>query len=603
MKPGTEKKSFYRLLLVMCSLVGIFSSFNLMAQRNKEKLQDMINKDRATIDAIAGYDENVQQDILQLAQSPEVLNILEDLQKKSERQFRDIIQEYDRDGQAALYEMARYPDLISELVQSGKPSSSRVNDIVSKYPADIHETVKKYARSYYDALREIDQLNNETDRQFQSYLSPYDEQTRASVRTLLKYPEIVSILVEDKEFTKILGLTYQEDPDWVINQLDTISAELEEENQKDLADYKNQMQNDPEAYQEMLSAADKFSAESNMTRDYGDNYPGSGSLEINIIHSYPYWYGYPYWYPYPYWRPYPVYYHTGFYIGSNRSVVFVGLPSSHFIYWQTHYHPTLYPHLSYSYYNYYHNHFLPYRDQRRPISHYGFYHSVERNVINNPRVNNDNLLRIDRKRGSNIVRQPSTFSGSNDSYFGRRPSTISGYDAANRRSVKRDAFPRTTPSTVRTSEGSNSRSPASRDNSTNVIRDNPTNGGRSIIRDNPGTRESSVNRDNSPGANTRQGQSSTPSFNSGAEKSAPSQSQNRQERYLDAGKRNTFQQGSPQDRTLRNYRNYTATEPRQVIPSSGREPVQRISPNAGSRNQSGSRSGRTSEGHGNSREK
>lgn len=593
MRPSTEKKSYYRLFLIMWFLAGIFSSFDLQAQRNKEKLQTMIDEDRTTIDAIAGYDEDVQQDILQLAQSPEVLNILEDMQKKSERQFRNIIQEYDRDGQEALYEMARYPDLISEIVRNGKPSSSGLNAIISKYPSDIRETARKYGRSYYGALVEIDRLNNETDRQFQSYLSPYDEQTRESVRVLLKYPEIVSILVEDKEFTRVLGLTYREDPDWVNNQLETISAELEKENQKDLADYKNQMQNDPEAYQEMLSAAEKFSSESNITRSYDDYYPESGSLEVNIIHSYPYWYGYPYWYPYPYWRPYPVYYHTGFYIGLNRSVVFVGLPSSHFIYWQTHYHPTLYPHLSYSYYNYYHNHFLPYRNQRRPISHYGFYHSVERNVINNPRVNNDNLVRIDRKRGSNIVRQPSTFSGSNDSYLsGRRSSTINGSDAY-RRSVKRDAFPRTTPSPVSRSEGSLRRSPGYRDNAINQ---------RSAEIGSSGNRRSSGSMRNESSPVTRQGSYSSPSSDRRIERAVPSQSGNNRGSYLDAGKRNTFQQRGSQDRTLQNYRNYRATEQKQASPSpGGGEPIQRMS--AGSRDRSGSHSGRTPEGHRNSREK
>ncbi len=573
MKPNNGKKRYSGLLLLMWLLVVLFSSFKVQAQRDKEKLQGMIEEDRTTIDAIAGYDENVQQDILQLAQTPEVLNILEDLQKRSEKQFRNIIQEYDRDGQAALYEMARYPDLISDLVRNGRPSSSELNSIISKYPSDIHQTAKKYGRSYYDALKEIDRLNNETDREFQSYLTPYDEQTRASVRVLLKYPEIVSILVEDKEFTRLLGLTYREDPEWVVNQLDTISNELEEQNQKDLADYKNQIQNDPEAYQEMLNAAEKFSVESNITRDYDEDYPAGGSIEINIIHSYPYWYGYPYWYPYPYWRPYPVYYHTGFYMGPNRAIVFVGLPSNHFIYWQTHYHPTLYPHLSYNYYNYYHNHYLPYRNQgHRPISHYGFYHSVERNVINNPRVNNENLVRIDRRRGSNIVRQPSGITGNNESsYSGRRSSAVTRPDVNYRGSIKREAIPRTTPSPVRPSEGS--------------------------------YRRSSMDQDNS--RNTRSAQYPTPSSNRGSNQATPSRNENKPREYPDAGKRNTFQQrDNSQANPLRNYRNYKATEPRQANPSpSRREPVQQIRPNSGNRSQSRPQSNKASGGSRNSREK
>jgi len=572
MKPNNDKKIYFRLLFLTWLIIGIFSSFKVQAQRDKEKLQGMIEEDRTTINAIAGYDENVQQDILQLAQTPEVLSILENLQKKSEKQFRDVIQDYDRDSQAALYEMARYPDLISDLVRNGKPSSSQVNSIVSRYPSDIHTTANKYARSCYDALRKIDQLNNEIDEEFQSYLTPYNEQTRASVRNLLKYPEIVSILVEDKEFTRLLGSVYLEDPEWVINQLDTISKELEEENQKDLADYRNQIQNDPEAAQEMLDAANKFAEETDLNREYND-YPAGGSLEISIIHSYPFWFGYPYWYPYPYWRPYPVYYHTGFYMGPNRHIVFVGLPSINFIYWQTHYHPTLYPHLSYSYYNYYHNHYLAYRNHNnRPIFHSGFYNSIERNVVNNPRVNNENLLRIDRQRGANIIRQPSSMSGNNNTYYsGRRSSVVTRTDNYKRGTVKRDAFPRTTPSLMRSSEGSYRRSP--------------------------------VNQNNS--LNTRSGQYTAPSFNRGANQATPSQNEIRSRVNSEAGRQNNFQQrDNSQTNPLRNYRNFKATEPRQANTySSGREPVQRMNSREGNRNQSNSQSNKTSGGFRKSREK
>lgn len=534
----------------------LFTCFQVQAQRGKEKLQEMIGEDRTTIDAIAGYDENVRQDILILAQTPEVLNVLEDLQKKSERRFRDIINDYDRDSQSALYEMARYPDLISDLIRNGKPSQIDVNRIVSKYPADIQETAKKNARSCYNALTEIDRLNNQIDQEFQSDLTPYDDQTRESVRVLLKYPEIVSILVEDKDFTRLLGQTYQEDPDWVINQLDTISRELEDQNQKDLAAYKNQIEKDPEAYNEMMEAAQKFADESNIARENEEDY--SPDVEINVIHSYPFWFGYPYWYPYAYWRPYPVYYHTGFYMGPNRRLVFVGLPSNHFIYWQTHYHPNLYPHLSYSYYNFYHNHYLPYRNQyNRPVSHYGFYRSVERNVINNPRVNNDNLGRIDRRRGANIINQrPSGMNGSNsygdNSYLGRRSSGAvrpeinnnSGFDS--RGSVRRDAFPRTTPSPVRPSEGS--------------------------------YRRGSLYRENSA-PSTRSGNYPTPSFNQGRNQSNPSVESSRG--YLNSEKRNNFQQRNNEANpsTFRSYRNYKATEPRQTNPSfNRREAPQRMSP-------------------------
>ncbi|HZK94612.1 MAG TPA: hypothetical protein VFC67_10425 [Prolixibacteraceae bacterium] len=373
---------------------------------NKNALLQMIKEDRTTVDAIAGYDEKIQSHILQVAQTPEVLSKIEELQNRSKNEFRSIINDYDRDAQAAFYDMARYPNLIAELVSNGKPTNSEVNSIVSKYPEDIHETTKKYARMYNDVLQRIDQLNSEIDRAFQSYLEPYNPQTRESVNALLAYPEIVSILVEDKDFTTLLGETYSEDPQWIIGNLNRISQELAEQNKEDLDAYKNQIQNDPEAYNEMLEASDKYAQENNEARYESSSDP---IVNVRIINSYPYWFGYPYWYSDPYWRPLPTYYNTGFYRNNYGNVVFIGLPSYHFLHWQSYYHPTLFPHLSYNYYSYYENLYVNrYRNSNRSMPHNGFYRSIESNVINNPRVNNSTLERIDHQRGNNIVRRPNT---------------------------------------------------------------------------------------------------------------------------------------------------------------------------------------------------
>ncbi len=387
--------------------LGILMSISIQGKaqsENKNALLQMIDEDRTTVDAIAGYDEKVQSNILQVAQTPEVLNKMEELQNRSKNQFRSIINDYDRDAQAAFYDMARYPNLIADLVSNGKPTSSEVNNIVSKYPEDIRETTKKYARMDFDVLRRIDQLNSEIDGAFQSYLEPYNPQTCESVNALLAYPEIVSILVEDKDFTTLLGETYSEDPQWVMGNLNRISQELAEQNKEDLDAYKNQIQNDPEAYNEMLDASEKFAQENNEARYESSSEP---IVNVRIINSYPYWFGYPYWYSDPYWRPLPYYCHTGFYRNHYGNVVFVGLPSYHFLHWQSYYHPTLFPHLSYNYYSYYENHYVNrYRNSNRSMPHNGFYRSIESNVINNPRVNNSNLEKIDHQRGNNIVRRP-----------------------------------------------------------------------------------------------------------------------------------------------------------------------------------------------------
>jgi len=399
-----KKHSLIGLNLLTRAMIVIAMVLSLQSKaqtENKDFFLQLIGKDRTTIDAIAGYDQKIQSHILRVAQTPELLNKIEELQKKSQNQFRAIIAKYDQETQEAFYELARYPNLITDLVSNGKPSASEVVVIASYYPLDIHDIAKKYARSNFDDLKLIDQLNNEIDGQFKAALEPFDPQTCESVNVLIGYPEIVSALVKDKPFTTLLGEVYQEDPDWVVDRLNETSRELAQQKKEDLNAYKNQIQKDPEAYNEMLDAADKFAQEKNEVRTLDNSY--DPDVDVQQINSYPFWFGYPYWYSAPYWRPLPYCFHTGFYRNFLGDIVFFGLPSFQFLHWQTYYHPTLFPHLSHSYYSYYQNR---YQNSRSPVQLSGFSRSLKANVINNHRVNNSvNSGRTTGLRQSTALRQ------------------------------------------------------------------------------------------------------------------------------------------------------------------------------------------------------
>ena len=389
--------------------IVLMLSLHLSAQSQvKNSLQQMIDEDRTTIDVIAGSDRKIHPQILRISETPELLNKIEELQQRSQNQFKTIIDRYDRDTQSAFYEMARYPNMISDLVRSGRPTDAEADHIISNYPQDIQEITRNNAVRYFDVLLQIERLNNEIDRAFQNALEPYDMQTRESVNVLIGYPEIVSALVNDKPFTALLGEAYREDPVWVTNRIDQISREVADRNRQDLDAYKNQIKNDPQAYNEMLEASERFARERNEVR-YLDSY-GDPIVETRVVNCYPYWFGYPYWYSDPYWRPRPVYYHTGIYRNQYGNVEIIGLPSGFFLHWNSVYHPRLYPHLSYNYYNFYENHYMKrFHEAPRSFPHQGFYRSIESNVINNPRVNNHSLQRIDRKLGNNIVQRPNRY--------------------------------------------------------------------------------------------------------------------------------------------------------------------------------------------------
>ncbi len=365
----------------------------------------MIDDNRTTIEVIAGCDVKLRPHILLLCESPELLTKIEELQQRSQNQFKLIIERYGRDAQAAFYEMARYPSLISELVATGRPSNTDIERIIEKYPQDIRAITQKNAVAYYEVLLQIERLNTEIDRAFKYELEKYPTQTAESVNMLLGYPEVISALVDDKPFTQLLGEVYREDAQWVNGQITEVAQQLAAQNKDDLEAYKNQIQKDPQAYNEMLDASDKFSRENNEVR-YLEN-STDPIIETRVVNCYPYWFGYPYWYADPYWRPRPLYYHTGLYRNNGGSVSIVGLPSGFFLNWHSAYHPKLYPHLSYHYYNFYENHYMKrFREAPHAFPHHGFYRSIEKNVINNPRVNNRSLHKIDRQHGTNIVHRP-----------------------------------------------------------------------------------------------------------------------------------------------------------------------------------------------------
>ncbi len=370
----------------------------------KNSLLQMIDEDRTTMDVIAGCEKNIQPHILLVAQTPELLNKIEELQKRSQDQFKTIIDRYDRDEQGAFYDLARYPNLISDLVSNGRPNENEVDRIVLNYPQDIREVAKKNGLRYFDVLLQIERLNNEIDHSFKDALQPYQANVRQSVNVLVGYPEIVSALVNDKPFTTLLGVVYREDPGWVMNRIDLTAQELATHNREDLEAYKNQIKQDPQAYNEMLEASEKFSQERNEVRYLDSN---EQIVETRMINSYPYWFGYPYWYSDPYWRPQPLFYHTGMYRNNYGNIEIVALPSPFFLHWHSEYHPRLYPHLSYNYYNFYENHYMKrYNESPHGFPRQGFYKSIENHVINNPKVNNRSLQRIDRQRGGNIVQRP-----------------------------------------------------------------------------------------------------------------------------------------------------------------------------------------------------
>ncbi|MBS2098890.1 DUF3300 domain-containing protein [Carboxylicivirga linearis] len=374
------KTRYYIILLVaFISVVGVNA-------QHKDGLKDLLEEESSLMDGLAAYDLTIRTDILTVSLYPELFDKMEKLKQNSGSAFQNILKPHKREVQEGLYDLTRYPDLIADLVEGGKKSKKEVEQLSMIYPEDIHESCKKYGSSQYDALLAIHRLNEKSKEEFSRMLSTYDESLQNSMTRLLDYPDVLSTMSDNIEVVRLIGQAYREDAPSLEAHLETRHLEIVEQKRQELADYRAQLEEDEEAMEEMVDAAQRFAEE---TGNGDVHQPVQTQTEVVYVHHYSYWYGYPHWYTSPYWRPYPWYYHTGFYYGPGGGMIFIGMPSYWYVGWQFRRYPNRYPHLSYHYCRH---------SYRHPRSRYDFNRTVRRNISDNRQVDRRSLRQIDSRR-------------------------------------------------------------------------------------------------------------------------------------------------------------------------------------------------------------
>lgn len=359
---------FIKATITACFSLALFCT-SLWGQTEKEMLKDLIAEDRSAVEAVVLYPEDIRNYIFEASTHPEILIKLSGMQDKTKQAFQDAVAAYPQQEQAKFYELTRYPGLIRDLAGDNKKSKSEIKAVLNSYPEDIHATALELGGKEYETLQKVFQLNHTAKQAFEELIKPYSTPTQTAIRALVKTPEVLTILTDNLELTILVGDVYKNDPEWIQTKTKELNLNVARRQAEELEDYKQQLEEDPEAYQEMLDAAELYAKDNNVTESKDKT-----ETEVRVVYSYPYWYGYPYWYSYPYWTPVPYYYHTGFYISSGGAVVIIGLPSYHYVHW----HYTYYPHLHISLHAHYHRHYL-----RHPHGHGGFHAAVNVNVNKN----------------------------------------------------------------------------------------------------------------------------------------------------------------------------------------------------------------------------
>lgn len=337
------------------AIVLFLSSLCLTAQAQdiQDRISRLFREDSTDIQTIAMYPAETRSKLLLAATHPEALARISDANKKSNEQFRGLISGYSKDDQERIWNLTRFDGLIQKMAKLNPPSEEALEEILKPYPKEAQEDARVVGIQYPSVAGALAQQQNMFTADFDQIVNGYSGKDQDAFQALLQQPEVLSILNNNMDMTVRLGDLYKSDPVLINNEMDALALQLASQKAKDTEEWKQTVQKDTAAKQELQEAAKDYAKEKGYREDELTNVD-IRIIEHPVFYPYPYWCGYPYWHESPYWYPYPYWYHSGFYFW-NGNMVIIGPPSWYFIHWHFNHHPHFYhyPHLSGAYINYY----------------------------------------------------------------------------------------------------------------------------------------------------------------------------------------------------------------------------------------------------------
>ncbi|QDK79803.1 DUF3300 domain-containing protein [Spirosoma sp. KCTC 42546] len=345
-----------KALLLTLGLLSAGWQSTIAQTRDQDQQTAPIN-DQTLVSAIAPYRDDVRRSILLASVQPQVLTALAQQRANSEQAFANLIQSYGQTKQGWFYDLSRYPDILHALATLPTGSDEQtVNNLTKPMPATIQVSAWKLYRHHNADLVQVDNINQQAQQAFENVISTLDGLTQSAFRQLIEMPDVMTQLTDQIDKTARLGEAYQANPDQVTKDLTALHDSLQVQNQQELADYQNQLNNDPQARQELQQAGQAYAQANGYNMGINPN-PAWVNTSYYYQNPYSFWFGYPYWYASPLWYPSAWWYGTGFYYGMGGNMVMFGLPSLGFSNWFFGSGRYVYPHL-YNRFNTYYTHNL-----------------------------------------------------------------------------------------------------------------------------------------------------------------------------------------------------------------------------------------------------
>lgn len=353
---ATIKNIFFSILLL--------ASFTTGGQdKPTYDFKSLVGDNREELEALALYPDDIREAILDACLHPELLVKIGAIQANTRDSFHELIQYQSQQVQQNYWELMRYPGLVEKIVDGGQKTRGEIRKILEDYPSDIHEIALNYGVSRLQTLEKMATINREANAALELLLQDYQPATRDKVRLLLKFPEVLHVMVDHIDLAIIVGEYYNQDPDYVRTKADSLRLAVSQKHLKDAEAWKKGLEEDPKALAEFEAASKEFKDENGYDEIYDPMYPNPAPKEekekqeeasrtdVHIYYDYypyPFWFGYPAWFPHVYWYRYPYWYHWGYYYGPQSSILIFGLPSYYYFHWYFEYpiHYYRYPYLS-----------------------------------------------------------------------------------------------------------------------------------------------------------------------------------------------------------------------------------------------------------------
>ena len=408
-----KQTSLTRFLLLLALLIPAAAR----SQNDKALLRELAEDNKKSVDALALYPSETRLAILQAAQYPEILIKMNDTRLKTAAAFRTLIEDYPRDEQEVFYDLGRYPGMLQQLADN-RESPELQQRTLDQLPEKERSKAFRLVRNEMRTILKINEIARTAHDAFEGTIASYPAPAQSAFRRLVELPEVLDILNEDLRFTILVGDVYRADPAWVIRKTDSLNLAVAREHAGELDEWKQQIENDPQAQQELEAASKEYAADFGYAADddYDDDLYSGGPVSTQYVvadYAYPWWFGYPWWYPAPYWRPYPGWYDWGFYHQQHFVVVY--MPSWHFMHWyfdHPHHHEH-YSHLSAHFVEHYYGH----RQSGTSISSgVGDWHERNRTLLS------DDWMK-DRGRLPERMKEYGRFEENLRDYNGRNPKT------------------------------------------------------------------------------------------------------------------------------------------------------------------------------------